>query len=54
MIKKFILKTVIAPFVTTVSAKVGEAVGDLLAWHINPPEEPAAVEVITDADIVEG
>lgn len=40
MILKFLLKHVAGPLVGTVAAKVGEAIGDRLAYEINPPEEP--------------
>jgi hypothetical protein len=44
MLGKFILKAVIGPFVSTVAAKAGEAVGDLLAFHLNPPAEVKVCE----------
>lgn len=37
MLLKFFLKSIVAPFAATVAAKAGEAVGDLVAFHINPP-----------------
>jgi hypothetical protein len=56
VIGKFILKAVIGPFVSTVAAKAGEAVGDVLAYHINPPEPeteaaPEAAEVAGDPNV---
>ena len=52
MIGKFILKAVVGPFVSTVAAKAGEAVGDLLAYHINPPEpeECQHSHLVSDVD----
>ncbi len=53
MILKFLLKHVAGPLVGTVAAKVGEAIGDRLAYEINPPEETVADEAVVDAEIVE-
>lgn len=39
MIKKFILKAIVAPFTVEVMQKVGEAVGDRLGYLINPPDD---------------
>ncbi len=54
MIRKFLLKSVAGPFLGTVAAKIGEAVGDLIAYRINPPEPenaengPLGPEVVED------
>lgn len=40
-----VARSVIVPLVSTISGKVGEALGDRLAYHVNPPvEEPVADE----------
>jgi hypothetical protein len=57
VIGKFLLKHVLGPLVGTVAAKAGEAIGDRLAYKINPPDEPdtETVEVIPGAcDRAEG
>lgn len=43
--RKFLLKHVAGPLLGTVAAKVGEAIGDLIAYRINPPDpEPTPQE----------
>lgn len=39
MIRKFLLKHIAGPLLGTVAAKVGEALGDRLAYKINPPDD---------------
>jgi hypothetical protein len=41
VIGKFIVKYVAGPLIGNIAAKAGEAIGDLVAYHINPPEEGA-------------
>jgi hypothetical protein len=38
MIGKFLLKHVAGPLLGTIAGKIGEAVGDRIAYKINPPE----------------
>lgn len=40
MFRKFLFKHVAGPLLGTIAAKVGEAVGDVIAYHINPPAPP--------------
>ncbi len=48
MIRKFLLKNVAAPLLGTIAAKVGEAIGDVLAYHINPPAPEETPVVVTE------
>lgn len=52
MILKFLLKHVAGPLLGTVAAKVGEALGDRIAYEINPPvfetEQPVDDETPED------
>ncbi len=36
---RLVSRGVIWPFTAEIAAKVGEAIGDLIAWKINPPVE---------------
>lgn len=37
-------QSVIVPLVSSITGKIGEAVGDIIAYHINPPTEPDTEE----------
>lgn len=55
MLVRFALEAVVAPLVSTVMAKVGEAAGDLLAYRINPPEpEPPREDFNDNDDVIPG
>ncbi len=44
MIGKFLLKHIAGPLLGTVAAKIGEAIGDRIAYEINPPEPEAKAD----------
>lgn len=45
---ELVFQAVLAPLVSTVTTKIGEAYGDLIAFHINPPLEDEESESASD------